>query len=285
MAEPMYKEIAQDLRDQIESGALGPGQQLPTEIELRDQYGASRNTIRDAIKRLTSLGLVETRPGQGTFVTQRMEPFVTTLTADTETGLGGGEGDAAFSEVEERGKKPRASKPRVEVQSAAAYIATRLRIAEGTDVVTRRQERYIDGTPWSLQLTAYPMELVERGASDLLKAQDIPGGAVAYLNRTLGLAQIGHRDRILVRSPSQDEALYFKLPDDGRVSVLSLVRTAYRAGPDGPVPFRVTFSVFPADRNQFVINTGDVPKELAEAASDQYFDARNVTKDNATGAE
>ena len=55
----------------IESGELPPGSQLPTELELRDRYSASRNTVRDAIKWLTAHDLVETRPGQGTFVVGR----------------------------------------------------------------------------------------------------------------------------------------------------------------------------------------------------------------------
>jgi len=70
VAEPLYRMIAEDLRRKIESGELpkesrGP---LPTEAELQKDFGASRNTIRDAIKWLVSLDLVETRPGQGTFV-------------------------------------------------------------------------------------------------------------------------------------------------------------------------------------------------------------------------
>ena len=80
--QPMHQQISEDLRAQIESGELAPGDQLPTELELRDQYSSSRNTIRDAIKRLTSQGLVKTRPGQGTFVTRRIDPFVTVLSGD-----------------------------------------------------------------------------------------------------------------------------------------------------------------------------------------------------------
>jgi GntR family transcriptional regulator len=272
VADPMYRQIAQALREQIESGVIPPGAQLPTELELRDQFGASRNTIRDAVKWLTTRGLVETKPGQGTFVMQRLQPFVTTLSADADTGLGGGEGEGAYAEVRERGRTPSASVPRVEVQFAPRYIAARLRLPEGTQVLTRRQERYIDRMPWSLQVTAYPMELVTQGAVELLMAQDIPGGAVSYLKRTLGLAQVGHRDRILVRPPNEEEARFFKLPDDGRVSVVSVVRTGYRDGDEGPVPFRVTFSSFPADRNQFVINSGDVPRELAAPAHYQHFE-------------
>ncbi len=75
MAEPMYRQIADDLRRKIEAGELGRGSQLPTEIDLREQYDASRNTIRDAIRWLTTRGLVETRPGHGTYVTERIDPI------------------------------------------------------------------------------------------------------------------------------------------------------------------------------------------------------------------
>ena len=278
MAEPMYRKIAQDLREQIESGLIAPGEQLPTELVLRDRYGASRNTVRDAVKWLMTRGLVETRPGQGTFAIERLEPFVTSLTADPESGLGGGEGERAFVEVRERGRTLSASMPRVEVQSAPAYIADRLRIPAGTTIITRRQERYIDRTAWSVQTTAYPMELVTLGAADLLKAQDIPGGAIRYLNARLGLRETGHRDRILVRPPMEDEARFFSLPDDGRVSVVSLIRTGYQDSAEGPVPFRVTFTVFPADRNQFVIDSGTVPREPAAPASDASYQANDACR-------
>src|ERR1700733_4069956 len=109
MAEPMYRQIALELRQKIQAGELVAGQQLPTELELRESYNASRNTIRDAIKWLATNALVDTRPGQGTFVVDRITPFVTTLSADSETGLGGGEGKAAFTEVSERGRVPTAS--------------------------------------------------------------------------------------------------------------------------------------------------------------------------------
>jgi DNA-binding GntR family transcriptional regulator len=62
MAEPMYRQIAEDLQHRIDSGELQRGAQVPTEIELREQYDASRNTVRDAIKWLVTRGLVETRP-------------------------------------------------------------------------------------------------------------------------------------------------------------------------------------------------------------------------------
>src|SRR5580700_9155353 len=93
MADPMYRQIAEDLREQIESGQLGSGQQLRTEVELREHYGASRNTVRDAVKLLTALGLVETKAGQGTFVVQEMKPYITTLTGSPKVPTLAGEGD------------------------------------------------------------------------------------------------------------------------------------------------------------------------------------------------
>ena len=93
MANPMYRQIAEDLRAQIEGGDLEPGQQLRTEIELRDHYGASRNTIRDATRLLTAWGMVETRPGQGTFVVRKIEPYVTTLTGSPKVPILYGEVD------------------------------------------------------------------------------------------------------------------------------------------------------------------------------------------------
>lgn len=266
VTEPMYRKIAQELRHRIQSGELAPGQQLPTELELREQYAASRNTIRDAIKWLMTNGLVETRPGQGTFVVERISPFVTTLSADPETGLGGGEGEAAFSEVRERGRVPSRIGPRVELLAATGNVAARLRLTEGTQVISRHWERFIDGTPWSLQTTYYPMDLVIQGARSLLLAEDIPEGSVEYLRQALGLKQVGYRDRILVRRPGEDEVRFFRIPDDGRIPMIYLMRTGYRASDEGPVPFRVTFTSLPADRNQLVINSGEFPAARAAAA-------------------
>jgi GntR family transcriptional regulator len=256
VAEPKYRAIADQLRQQIESGQLVPGSQLPTEIELQDQFGASRNTIRDAVKSLVSRGLVVTRAGQGTFVTERTDPFVTTLSADAETGFGGGEGTTYLSEVSRAHRAPFIAEPRVEIQQAMGEIASRLRVDEGTPVISRHQQRFIDNAPWSLQTTFYPMKFVLEGASKLLEAKNIPEGAVQYLQETLGLKQIGYRDWITVRAPDATEVTFFRISGDGQVPVFEIFRTAFDQSGD---PMRVTVSIFPADRNQFIVNVGDLP--------------------------
>jgi GntR family transcriptional regulator len=259
MPESMYRQIAEDLRLKIESGELGHGTQLPTELELREQFDASRNTVRDAIKLLITRGLVETRPGQGTFVVGKIDPYVTVLTG--EASASAGEGDIYKQEVTSRRRKPTTTDPRVEIQQSAGMVTDALEVENGTTVVSRHQQRYIDDIPFSLQTSFYPLTLVTQGADKLIQAPDIPEGAVAYLRKQLGLDQVGYRDRVTVRPPDANESAFFKLPDDGRVAVFEVRRTAFDH--DGK-PFRLTVSVYPADRNQFTVNVGQVPDELPE---------------------
>jgi GntR family transcriptional regulator len=178
MTDPKYRQIADRLRLGIESGELRPDDQLPTETDLTQEFGASRNTIRDASKALISLGLVETRPGQGTFVTSRPDPLVTTLSVDKVTGMGGGEGTAYRSEVSQRHRGPEMSPPDVRLQTASGEIAARLRVPERTRLICRHQQRFIDSTSWSLQTSFYPRQFALDGADRLLDDQDIEEGTV-----------------------------------------------------------------------------------------------------------
>ena len=249
---PMYQQIAEDLRAQIESGALAPGAQLPTELELRDRYDSSRNTIRDAIKRLTSQGLVETRPGQGTFVTRSVDPSspssrVTLKGAVTRV-------PRTCPQVETSHRRPSVPTPRVEIQVPSAEVRRRLRVSPGTQVVSRHESRSIDDIPWSLQTSFYPMEFITKGATRLLMAEDITEGAVRYLAETIGIRQVGYRDWITTRVPDANEQSFFELAHDA--TVFEIFRTGFdQAG----TPLRVTVTVWPADRNQFIVNVGKVP--------------------------
>jgi GntR family transcriptional regulator len=254
MADPMYRQIADDLRGQIERGDLEPGQQLQTELELRDRYEASRNTVRDAIKWLTSLGLVETRPGQGTFVVKKEDPFVTTLTRRPGEVAEGGQSASLLSKVGDT-LTPSSSAIRVEIQPAPEHVATRLAVAADTEVISRHEQRHIGRKPYSLQTSFYPVEFAEQGAPRLMSSKPIES-AVAYLRETLGIKQVGYRDWITVRAPNATEADFFKVPTDGRIAMYEIFRVAF----DGNgKPMRLTVTVLPADRNQFIVNVGDVP--------------------------
>lgn len=67
-AEPSYRLIAADLRAKIESGELVAGDLLPSEAELRSQYGVSRGTTRQAFLELQAAGLIDAVQGKGRFV-------------------------------------------------------------------------------------------------------------------------------------------------------------------------------------------------------------------------
>ena len=267
MAEAMYRQIAEDLRAKMESGELAPGSQLATELELREKYSASRNTIRGAVKWLAIRGLVETRPGQGTFVTEKISPFETKLTDDPLTGLGGGEGVVYLASVEAAHRQPADSAPRVELTPAGDAIVKALRLHPGEMVVSRHQQRSIDGIPWFVQTSFYPLSFVERGATRLIEATDIAEGTVRYLNQTLGIEQAGYRDTISVRVPDQTESTFFGLPDDGRVPIIQTSRTAFAE--DG-LPMRVTVSVYPADRNRLTLDVGKVPGAQGRPEADGH---------------
>lgn len=68
---PRYAEIYRALAEDIRSGRYPVGGKLPPELELCETFGASRHTVREAIRRLTEEGLLARRAGAGTVVLRR----------------------------------------------------------------------------------------------------------------------------------------------------------------------------------------------------------------------
>ncbi len=64
----LYEQLAERIRQQILSGALNPGDRLPTERIFARDYGVSRTVVREAVKTLQQEGLIEIKAGLGTFV-------------------------------------------------------------------------------------------------------------------------------------------------------------------------------------------------------------------------
>src|SRR5688572_16926787 len=71
---PKYRQVFDVLRRDIRTGRLKGGDRLPSEAELERQFGASRITVGRAVRDLQSSGLVERRPGAGSFVKDRSAP-------------------------------------------------------------------------------------------------------------------------------------------------------------------------------------------------------------------
>ena len=65
----LFEQIVEQIEGSIHEGRLKPGDQLPAERELAQQFGVSRTAVREAMKTLCEKGWVEAYTGRGTFVT------------------------------------------------------------------------------------------------------------------------------------------------------------------------------------------------------------------------
>jgi GntR family transcriptional repressor for pyruvate dehydrogenase complex len=61
-------EVIDQVKQQIISGSLKPGDRLPSEQDLALQLGVSRPTVRESLRALTSMNIIETRHGEGSFI-------------------------------------------------------------------------------------------------------------------------------------------------------------------------------------------------------------------------
>jgi GntR family transcriptional regulator, transcriptional repressor for pyruvate dehydrogenase complex len=78
----LSEQISDRLREFIDVNNLQPGDKLMTERELAEQLGVGRSSIREAITVLRAQGVVEVRHGEGTYLLNRPEELVTSLSAE-----------------------------------------------------------------------------------------------------------------------------------------------------------------------------------------------------------
>jgi GntR family transcriptional repressor for pyruvate dehydrogenase complex len=69
----LYQQIVEQIEALILSGQLKPGDQLPSEREMAEQFSVSRTAVREAVKSLYEKGLVEIQTGRGTFITSDVD--------------------------------------------------------------------------------------------------------------------------------------------------------------------------------------------------------------------
>jgi GntR family transcriptional regulator len=144
----MYDQLRQLIIDHIEDDGLQPGDPLPGEHRLCEQYGVSRTVVRQALAHLEHEGMVERVKGKGTFVAR---PRTAESLVHTLVGL--------FDEVERRGGHVRSDVLRPELTQADAEVAAALEIAEGAPVVILTRLRHVDDDAWSLSTTWMPQDV------------------------------------------------------------------------------------------------------------------------------
>jgi DNA-binding GntR family transcriptional regulator len=236
--QPMTRQIAADLRRRITEGTYGPGALLPSEPEIAQQYGVSRQTARVALQTLEQEGLAIVRPRRGRVVRsqQRLHwhlseferPDHTTLTTS----------DAWETDIETQGHDPTRQDLTVETITPPDDIAARLNLDPRGDVcVVRRHVRYIDGKP-AITSDDYFDERIVRG-TELAEPEDT--------TRENILAEAGYEqtydiDEIITRMPTPGETEKLGIPPG--TPVAEHIRTGYTA--EGQ-PVRVMVSVIPGD--------------------------------------
>ena len=153
VALPSYQRIRLALRQELERGALAPGDRMPTERELVERFGVAHMTVRHAIDGLVRDGLVVRRRGSGTFVvrTRPMARSAKRLQSFSDE-LGG-------AVVRGQVIRQREVQPDRDVAEALALPWNGL-------VVELLRLRTVDGTPASLQQAFIPFKLVPGLARD-----------------------------------------------------------------------------------------------------------------------
>jgi DNA-binding GntR family transcriptional regulator len=137
--EPAYLNIANALSDQIGAGVYRAGDQLPTEPQLRAQYGVSPMTVRRAINILLDRGLVTTTQGKGTFVRSlEMGEAIFRLQEITDLWVDDASADVLLLEAR--------------IRPAGDQVAALLRLAPEDPIVYLRRLITRSGTPLVYQV-------------------------------------------------------------------------------------------------------------------------------------
>lgn len=169
---PLYAQIRDALRQQIDSYSLPPGAPLPTEEALQARYGVSRSVVRQALGDLADLGLVVRQRGRGSVVAPRPEHR---RRADQAGGL--------RQQVEASGHHLRTEIVGLASDEAPAAAAAEL---GATDTWRLERIRRVEDEPLVFMRTWLPRELFPH-----LSAEDLDGGSLHDWMRAQGVEPQG----------------------------------------------------------------------------------------------
>jgi DNA-binding GntR family transcriptional regulator len=166
---PLYFQIAENLKQEISDGTLKPGERLDNELDLTEQLGVSRPTVRQAVQRLVDQGLVVRRRGLGTVV---VAPRILRSVALT----------SLHDDLLASGREPATTVLAVTQLEADEALAATLLLSVGAAVLSVERLRLADGTPLALMHNYLPAgllrnepeeALVKTGLYELLRGQGV----------------------------------------------------------------------------------------------------------------
>jgi GntR family transcriptional regulator len=238
---PFYMQIADALRDEIISGRVGPGDQLPSERELQQRFQVSQKTVRGAFDQLRAEGLVVSYQGRGVFIREQTVPRRLSTDINTSTGW--------YHTLARQGLKP-AGQTTVRQEPASSDAAEWLGIEPGTPVTVRDRVLGTEGEPPTmLALSHFPAWVIDAAPA---LADPSRGGMPEILREAFG--ETYSTDVITCRMPSVEERDHLDL--DPGTPVLVILGGTY----DGQRrPLHFIQVVAPSGRSEFAYVYGTVP--------------------------
>ncbi|MGE5601485.1 MAG: GntR family transcriptional regulator [Nitrososphaerales archaeon] len=163
---PYYLQLRDLLQTLIDEGQLRPGDKLPSEAELCEEFGVSRTVVRQALQELEQEGRLYRRKGVGSFISRPkiVERFVQKLTGFWE--------DMAAQRLETH-----ALVLKNEAMPASSRVAENLRLAPGASVIALERLRFIGDEPIQLVTSYVP----ESACPDIVTHDFSHGSLYAFL--------------------------------------------------------------------------------------------------------
>lgn len=220
---------------------MAPGDVLPTSRELAEQFDVTPKTVGAGIDILKAEGLVIGEQG-GRRRVRATRPIVWNLSRfERGSRRDSASGDDWSTAIRDAGREP-AQHVTVHRTPASHQVASWLQLPVGSEVVQRTRLRTVDGQPYQLSTSSFPMSIAE--GTPLLEERDVsmPGGILS----AIGHPQVQVRDEITIRMPDPEETEQLQLPPG--TPVAEHVRIGY--GKSGPV--RVMVTIAPGDRHKLV---------------------------------
>ncbi|MGI8313611.1 GntR family transcriptional regulator [Halobacillus mangrovi] len=231
MAAPLYRRIAQQIKDEIEKGNWREGEAIPTEKHLSEQYNASRVTIRQAIKVLVEEGLLEKIQGSGTYVKeQKIEHNIFELLSFTE-------------EMRKLNKEPVNHILDFQLIEPPDYIRRRLQLAPDEKVFYVRRQRLVDEVPYVLEDTYLPVSLFPDLSYSIMK-----GSKYDYIEKVVGMKIKDSFQEVIPVLPSKDVAEALNV--DASMPILKM--QSYSVFVDGTI-FEYSENHFKSDEYKFTL--------------------------------
>lgn len=205
---PFYIQLKGILRSRIERGELRPGDQMPAEAALCEDFDVSRTVVRQAFNDLTYEGLVVRRRGKGTFVAEKK---ITESLVQRLTGF--------HQDMIELGLTPISRVLTQRVIPASEKVASKLGLGVGTPVIELERLRSVGDDPIVLVTTYLPQSLCPHLAQADMSRQSL----YAYLEQSCGLL-IARGRRAIEAVPAQEyEAELLQVPKGSPLVLLDSV--------------------------------------------------------------